>query len=76
MPALSRNNQVIEKSLYCLDTIAVLFELFLTDYRNTIRLEICSIMESEMIVNIIAGATLAVSLLLYFVYTLVNIEEL
>jgi hypothetical protein len=29
-----------------------------------------------MLVNIIAGATLAVSLLLYFVYTLVNIEEL
>jgi hypothetical protein len=29
-----------------------------------------------MLVNIIAGATLAVSLLLYFVYILVNIEEL
>jgi hypothetical protein len=41
-----------------------------------ITVEICSVMESEMMVDMIVGTTLAVSLLLYFVYTLVKIEEL
>jgi hypothetical protein len=33
-------------------------------------------MELEMMVDMIVGATLAVSLLLYFIYSLVKIEEL
>jgi hypothetical protein len=41
-----------------------------------IPVEIYSVMESEMMIDMIVGATLALSLLLYFVYTLVKIEEL
>jgi len=48
----------------------------LTDFRDIIIDEIYSVMESEMMIDMIVGATLAVSLLLYFVYTLVKIEEL
>ncbi|MFZ2891006.1 hypothetical protein, partial [Sulfuricurvum sp.] len=55
---------------------SLLFEHFLTAFGYMIPVEIYSLMESEMMIDMIVGATLALSLLLYFVYTLVKIEEL